>query len=98
MAKVNVILCDSCKERVATKDCKCFLCGKDLCVSCYREIAFYYSVASDCMFSLILCKDCYVENRERIKKILGEKKIVKKIKKEVEDYLKKRLILEKIKD
>jgi hypothetical protein len=96
MAKVNVVLCDSCNERVATR--KCDFCGKDLCNFCGSGTDI--RVGNQDLENINYCKDCSGKVRERIFSSItyNDKDLKEKIKKMILSHVQKKLMLDKLED
>jgi len=65
MKKINVIICDECKLKLASG--KCALCDIDLCNDCYYEIGL--GILGNSFNSISVCGDC--ENK--IRKLIQDK-------------------------
>ncbi len=93
MEKTKILICDRCNTRVATR--KCFICFQDLCNFC-RSKTDKYIEGINLKFLLDYCKNCHAVINKLTKE--NEDEIFSEIKATLTDNLRKRLILEKLKD
>jgi len=95
--ETKIILCDSCKERVAKN--KCDFCNKDLCSSCGARTGIKIANIAD-IEEIVCCKDCGTKwsNKIRDHKTYRDETFAEKIKKEVIAHIKKKAIADKIDD
>ncbi|KKL15375.1 hypothetical protein LCGC14_2506210 [marine sediment metagenome] len=101
--QTNVSICDMCKDRIA-KD-KCQLCKNDICSyrACLREFRIQLRSGGDSregIISIPFCRRCWDKVGEGIiyRKDFWDEEFLKKISKDFEDYIRKRVILDKLED
>ena len=102
--QTNVSICDMCKDRIAKN--KCQLCKNDICNfrACIRDFKIQlrggYSESKEGAISIPFCRRCWDKVGEGIiyRKDFWDEEFLKKISKDFEDYIRKRVILDKLED
>lgn len=92
--KSNVVLCDGCKTRVATK--KCFICDGDLCSYCRSKTDLYVGGLNLRHIS-DYCKNCLPKLKNVIK-AEDEEDVIQVIREALNTHLRKKLIMEKLEE
>ena len=104
MVKTETILCDICKEKIGIS--KCSICDKDLCYSCnlisWLEMRGTFQDGSGNFGrnALYFCEDCHKKlvNNNLSNKPLIDNEFLKKLSKKIINHIKKKLILNNLKD
>ena len=100
--QTNVLICDICKERIAKN--KCQLCKKDICgyMACVRNFKIQLrggsSESNAGVISIPFCRGCWDDVGKSIiyGKDFWDEDFLKKISKNFEDYIRKRVIIDKL--
>lgn len=96
--QVTIYICDVCKDEENKDNLKqCFVCGRDVCESCFMEFEYHPNPSSE----LVICKKC--GNETKIRRITREfyklpkiKKLIAPLMEEYVLYLKNNIIADEL--
>lgn len=98
MEKTKIIVCDICKERIAKE--KCRLCKNDICEGrgCKKEFMVKLGSSGEGIISVPFCRECWNKIGDNLvrNKEFWDKEFIEKIYGNFEDYIRKKVILNKL--
>lgn len=95
MVKKNVILCDTCNERLSTR--KCDFCDADLCNSCGAKLDIVIRDVVN-LEEINLCRNCSKKLGDKIKnsETYKNQQFCSKIKEDIVSYIKKEIMAQEL--
>ena len=96
--KKEILICDLCGgedlDEMATAKSVCPFCKKDMCEDCEREVSFGYLEQDETLIRFVCCEGC---DEKMELDMETDKSFLEGLKEKMEEYLKKKLIVENLK-